>query len=212
MNKKLFALKLLIIVWMVIFWWFMYSKLPEMIPTHWNIQWVADDFWPKKVSLFMIPVITFFMLLMFQVLPKFDPKKENYPKFEKAYEAFQFAIIWFFAYLYVFTTFAAIYNLDINKFIFIWMWALFAILWNYMWKIRRNYFVWIRLPWTLEDDEIWNKTHRFWGKAFILSGIVLILSWIFSFNFPILVLISIFGSIFVTMIYSYLEFRKAKKV
>ena len=92
------------------------------------------------------------------------------------------------------------------------MWALFAILGNYMWKIRRNYFVWIRLPWTLEDDEIWNKTHRFWGKAFMLSGIVLILSWIFSFNFPILVLISIFGSIFVTMIYSYLEFRKAKKV
>lgn len=101
------------------------------------------------------------MVILFQFLPKMDPKRENYPKFEKTWEIFQFSLLIFFAYAYFITIFAALDpSLNVNKSIMLGIGALFVIIGNYMGKIRKNYFIGFRLPWTLDNEEAWNKTHR----------------------------------------------------
>jgi hypothetical protein len=56
------------------------------------------------------------MIALFQILPKLDPKKENYPKFENAWEAFQFSLLIFFAYAYSLTIFATLYAINMSQY------------------------------------------------------------------------------------------------
>lgn len=41
---------------------------------------------------------------------------------------------------------------------------------NYLPKCKRNAVIGIRVPWTLENDEVWYKSHRFGGKMTVSSG------------------------------------------
>ncbi len=208
MNKKLFFLKTLIIVFMIAAGVYFYPKLPDMMPTHWNYMWVADRFSPKTTALYMFPLIAFACLLLFQFLPKLDPKKDNYPKFEKAWEAFQFALLIFFAYAHILAILATLYPVNMLRYMMFWLGVLFIVLGNYMGKIRRNYFVWIRLPWTIDNEDVWNKTHRFWWKMFMIWGLLFIANGMLNFN-QIWVIGLFVGLVLVLpVIYSYLEFRK----
>lgn len=53
---------------------------------------------------------------------------------------------------------------------------LFIALGNYMPKLQQNYTVGIRIPWTLNSEENWNRTHRLGGKMFICGGFLLIIA------------------------------------
>ena len=64
-----------------------YSYLPESVPIHWNAQWQVDNYGSKAMAafIFFLPIL---LALMFQFLPKIDPKKQNYVKFQKYYDIF----------------------------------------------------------------------------------------------------------------------------
>lgn len=193
---------------MLAFGIYYYPMLPSTIPIHWDYRWVANSFAPKEKAVFLLPFFALGMLVLFQFLPKLDPKKDNYPKFAKAWEAFQISILIFFAYAYFLSILVNIYPLDMQKYLMLGIWLLFVVLWNYMWKIRRNYFVWIRLPWTIENEEVWNKTHRFGWKMFMVSWVLFILDAFLKAK-PGLVLIALLIlSVFVPLVYSYIIYKK----
>jgi len=213
MKNKLLIYKLLIVVVMVMVWVFIYPKLPDTVPIHWWFDGQADRMWSKLMHVVMFPAIALFMALLFSYLPKLDPKKENYEKFGSVWEIFQFSILGFFLYIYIVSSYIMFnpeYN--ISKFVLFGIWLLFVILWNYMWKIRQNYFVGIKLPWTLADEEVWNKTHRFGGKMFMLGWALFILNTFFLrqivWVFTVVVCLIIFSPI----IYAYLIFKKKKSL
>lgn len=207
--KKLFILKLLLVLCMFLVWFYFYDKLPQTIPTHWWYDWRPDNMWDKLLHLVMFPFITLWLVLLFSFLPRLDPKKENYPKFEKTWEVFQFSLIWFFMYIYFVSIYAWFHqDLNMNKFMLSWIWVLFIILGNYMWKIRQNYFIWIKLPWTLANEEVWNKTHRLWWKMFMLAWLIFIINafvqiYVFALIWILLTLV-----LFVPVIYSYFSYKK----
>lgn len=210
MNKFLLG-KILIVVAMFLTWIYFYNLLPDNMPIHWNYEGKVDNYWTKNQALFLFPGIALILVIMFYFLPAMDPKKDNYPKFEKTWEIFQFAILWFFAYIYfvsIFITLNPEYNM--NNFMMIWLWLLFMILGNYMGKIRQNYFVWIKLPWTLANDEVWNKTHRFWGKTFLWAGLLFFINAFIGFKSPFIFLIIIVLTLLSPIIYSYIIFKKLK--
>jgi uncharacterized membrane protein len=95
-----------------------------------------------------------------------------------------------------------------SQYMMLGLWALFIVMGNYMGKIRRNYFIWIKLPWTLDNDDVWNKTHRLWWKMFMLAGILFILNSYFNFNSPLIFIFLITVVLFVPMIYSYVIYKK----
>lgn len=207
--NKLFFYKLLIVLVMVIVWGFYYTKLPDMVPTHWWPNWLPDATWNKLMNVVLFPALTLLIVILFPILSKIDPKNENYEKFAKVWEIFQFSIIWFFAYIYfVILYLSANPDISITKFMMFWLWVLFIIIWNYMWKIRQNYFVWIKLPWTLSSEEVWNKTHRFSGKLFLLWWIIFFINWFLGF-YPIFTFIFLLTFIvLIPILYSYLVYKK----
>jgi len=90
--------------------------------------------------------------------------------------------------------------------------VLFIILGNYMGKIKPNWFMGIRTPWTLSNEEVWNKTHRLGGKMFILLGLVMICgTFLPSETFWKAFTVSIVIILLIPMIYSYLLYRKLKE-
>ena len=89
---------------------------------------------------------------------------------------------------------------------------LFIIIGNYMWKVKSKWFVGVRTPWTLSNEEVWNKTNRLGGKIFVGLGLFFIIGvflptkifWgIFIVGVPIVALVPI--------IYSYVLYRKLTK-
>jgi uncharacterized membrane protein len=68
--------------------------------------------------------------------------------------------------------------------------VLLIVLGNYMGKLRRNWFFGIRLPWTLSDEDNWNKTHRLGGKLFVASGIISLIGCVLPSQWTFGILIS----------------------
>jgi uncharacterized membrane protein len=88
---------------------------------------------------------------------------------------------------------------------------LFMVLGNFMGKIRRNYMVGFRLPWTIDNEEVWNKTHRFGGKCMFAAGIILAInSWLKLLPLSVFIFAIVLMAI-IPMIYSYLVFREISK-
>ena len=215
MSKPQFFLRLAITLGMFAFGWYLLPQLPAMIPTHWNYAGVADAFGQKTTSVWLFPGIALAMTLLFPFLKKLDPKGENYEKFASVWETIQTSLIMFFAHAYVLSLLAALPSLapqiDISRYMMLGIGALFIVLGNFMGKIRRNYFIGFKLPWTLTSDEVWNKTHRVAGKCMLLSGIILALNGWFKFAPLGLFIVAMIIMVILPMIYSYILFRKSKQ-
>ena len=88
---------------------------------------------------------------------------------------------------------------------------LFIMMGNYFQTVRPNYFVGIRTPWTLENEQVWKKTHRLGGRIWVAGGISIVLLGLLI-NSVTAMLICFFGLILimvlVPVVYSYMEFRK----
>lgn len=211
--KKLFIYKLLIVLVMILVGIYFYGILPEQVPSHWWPNGLPDAYSSKILNIVLFPILTLLMVILFPVLSKIDPKKENYEKFSKVWEIIQFSIILFFAYIYfVILYLSANPNLSITTYMMFWLWFLFIILWNYFWKIKQNYFIWIKLPWTLSNEDVWNKTHRLSWKLFVFAGILFIINWFINF-FPIFLFIfSLIFILIIPILYSYIIFNKINKL
>jgi uncharacterized membrane protein len=149
---------------------------------------------------------------MFFLLPLLDPKKERYEQFKKPYHVFKNFLILFMVIIYFITSFAGLgYNLPVGVIIPVMIGILFVVIGNYMAKIKMNWFVGIKTPWTLSSEEVWNKTHRFGGKMFVLGGILIAIEPFLplSFRLPLFIFTVIMLS-FGTMGYSYLIYVKEK--
>ena len=185
--------------------------LPSQLPTHWNANGQIDGYAGKNFVLFFFPALTFGLYLLMTFLPLLDPLKKNYKDFALTYFFIRFILVLFFAFLYFYTLWAAIANPPkINYLIIPFMSLLFIVLGLAMPKIKKNYFVGIRTPWTLHSETVWNKTHKFGGFTFLAAGIVSFFSIFlgqFSFLFFILA-ISVGGLL--PVVYSYIAFRNER--
>ncbi|MFA5917037.1 MAG: SdpI family protein [Candidatus Gracilibacteria bacterium] len=212
MKNKLLIYKLLIVLLMILIGVYVYPILPDIVPIHWGFDGKPDNMGSKLTNVITFPIIALVLVVLFAFLPKLDPKKENYDKFGKTWEVFQFSIIGLMLYVQIITSFVTLnpeYN--ISRFMLFGIGTLFVILGNYMGKIRQNYFVGIKLPWTLANEENWNKTHRFGGKMFMLAGVLFILNAIFLWQVVGVFIVCISIMVFSPIVYSYRIFKNMKK-
>jgi len=89
--------------------------------------------------------------------------------------------------------------------------ALYAILGNYFQTLKPNYFIGIRTPWTLENEQIWKKTHRLAGRLWIAGGLLtIIISFLINSNLVLVIFFGIITTIIVLVpiVFSYTEFQK----
>ena len=69
--------------------------------------------------------------------------------------------------------------MDIGMLINILIGVMFVIMGNYMHKIKQNYSVGIKLPWTLNSEENWNRTHRLGSWLFVIGRNCFYHKWLF---------------------------------
>ena len=188
-----------------------FSSLPEQIPAHWNVHGTVDRFAPK-LTVFIFPGIIFLITILFQFMRRTDPNSDNYDKFQREYHRYTFVIgLVFFAVQIM--TIAAAFRMDFNvNLIFcLGIGSLFIFIGNLLPKTKHNYFIGIRTPWTLADEQNWFRTHRIAGKIWVLGGLIVALTALAPESFQVPVFLTVLAVMVVTpFVYSYTEFRKKR--
>ncbi len=192
---------------------YFYANFPERVPTHWNYQGEIDSYSNKTFGAFFFPALILGIYLLFLALPYLDPKKARYEQFSKVYHIFKGIFVLFMTAIYFFASFSALgYQIPIGTIIPAALGILFLIMGNYLGKIKPNWFMGIRTPWTLSNEEVWNKTHRLGGKLFMLMGLGMLLGpFLPNDIFWKIFIFSIFVVAFIPIIYSYFLYRKVEK-
>ncbi|CCO07445.1 SdpI family protein [Desulforamulus hydrothermalis] len=206
LNKLTVAL--LIIYWLISASF--YPALPDLVPTHWNIQGQVDNYSHKAVATLIMPGLPLFIYILLTVLPILDPQRKNYQKFAPTYNKIRAAIVLVMMLITLLPLLSALgYNLDISLSVRLIICLLFIFIGNYMGKIRHNYFTGIRVPWTLASEEVWHKTHRLGGKLMVAGGLIALLSLLAppTSGF-IITMAGLLLPLVLTIIYSYFLYKK----
>ncbi len=192
---------------------YFYANFPDKVATHWNYQGEVDGWSSKAFAAFFFPGLNLAMYLLFLGMPYLDPKKDRYVEFSKSYNAFKTIMILVMTVIYFFVGLSGLgYKLPVAMVIPPAVGILFVVLGNYLGKIKPNWFIGIRTPWTLSSEEVWNKTHRLGGKIFIIFGLFMIFGVFLPESlFWWLFIALIVPVMFLPIIYSYFLFRKIKR-
>ncbi len=171
LKKEWFVWPILIAPFIVSY--FLWDKLPEEVPTHFNIKGEADDWGPRWINAFMLPGIGVGIYLLLLVLPLIDPKKKI-SNAQKPIAAIRIFTSIFFVVIYALVmTVSLDFEVNIAQYIYLGVGALFLITGNYINSVKPNYFIGIRTPWTLENPEVWKKTHRLGSKLWVVGGLLM---------------------------------------
>lgn len=191
---------------------FVWNSLPENVPLHWNLNGEIDN-WGSKYTLiglvFLMPILTYILML---VIPKIDPKKRIEVMGGK-YDQFKFILVAFMSVLSIFIIYISKnQKLSSPGIIFVLVGILYISLGNYFKVIKQNYFIGIKTPWTLENEEVWKLTHLLAGKMWVIGGLaVVIFSLILPENSNLYFFMGITAIIsIVPIVYSYLVYKKLK--
>jgi len=211
-NLKTEILPILFILVSIVFSFYFYANFPERVATHWNFAGEPDGWSGKGFAAFFFPAFMIIMYLLLLFLPSTDPKKDRYDEFKGVYHIFKGYFAFFFALIYFIASLNNIgFNFNVGLFVSIGVGLLFIVIGNYLGKVKRNWFLGIRTPWTLSSEEVWNKTHRFGGKLFIVIGIVMMLTGISPTKWRVIIFIpSLIIFFFAIFAYSYIVYLKEK--
>ncbi|WP_428235920.1 SdpI family protein [Gracilimonas sp.] len=186
------------------------DKVPETVPTHFNLQGEADDYGPKWTILYMLPAIGIILYVALLLLPRIDPKK-RIEEAQKPITAIRLITSLFMVGLYAMMMLVVTgSDVSINSYVFIAVGILFVGLGNYINTVKPNYFIGIRTPWTLENPKVWKKTHRLGSKIWMAGGVLIIISDLLlseSVN-AIVFGVALGFMVVVPLLYSYFEFKK----
>lgn len=191
----------------------LYPQMPEQMASHWNAQGEVDDYTSRFWGIYLMPILSLVMAILLVLVPRIDPLKANIEKFKGYYYSFVILIMLFFTYIYILTL---LWNkgirFDMTQLMTPAIGVLFYIAGVMTSKARRNYFIGIRTPWTLNNEEVWNKTHRLGGLLFKISGVIAAVGIFFPEYAMIFILAPVLTTAIVSVIYSYVIYQKVVKI
>ena len=153
-----------------------YSSLPDTIPIHFNLSGEADGYGNKNsiwvITLLMAAVSAGVYLLM-KNLPRLDPKKTA-GQSPELYHKIGISLVIFICAITIVMVYASRNrSININHLLLPLLGLLFMVMGNYMHSVKPNYFVGFRIPWTLENEDNWRKTHQLAGKLWVAGGLLI---------------------------------------
>ncbi|PFB58953.1 SdpI family protein [Bacillus cereus] len=211
MKKHLVAIILIFITGLA--WAYAWPNLPDTMAVHWGMEGV-NGYASKFNAMLLLLGIMIFTYVLLTITPKIDPKKKNYDKFSKGYMIINYSVVVLLFLVNMLVIGVGLgYDIPMNSTPLILVGLLFIVIGNYLPQCKPNYFVGIKTPWTLSNEEVWRKTHRFSGKVFVALGIIMILSVFVPVTWKSFVMVGIIiGAVGLTMGYSYIAYKKELKM
>jgi uncharacterized membrane protein len=186
-----------------------WSRAPQRLPVHWNLHGAVDRWGGREEALLVMPLMVIPLYLILTFLPRMDPGRANYERFAGAYRLVKMAVLAFMAVLHLHTL-APIYGIktDAARVGGLCGGLLILLLGGVMGKLRPNWFVGIRTPWTLSSKLAWTRTHRLGGWLFLGTGLVVTVVALAAPRSALpAMMIGLVGSAAITIVYSYLVWR-----
>ncbi len=187
----------------IVFW----DKLPDQVPAHWDMNGNVDDYLTKAQAVFIMPLVLVAFQWICALGTSLDPKRKNINDKMFTLVLWIIPIISLLCNSMVYAT-ALGHKVSVEIIMPLFMGVLFIIIGNYLPKCKQSYTLGIKLPWTLDDEENWNKTHRMAGFLWVIGGVV-IMATAFLGVFWLLFVVLI-PMVIIPTVYSYLLYKKKK--
>jgi uncharacterized membrane protein len=193
----------------------LWNRLPDPMASHWGPNDEVNGYISKFWGVFLLPLITLGMFLLFLIIPRIDPLKANIAQSQDVFNLFIALIVAFMLYLYILTL---RWNLgytdfEMSKALLPAMGILFFFIGYMLRKAKRNFFIGIRTPWTLSSDYVWDETHRLGSVLFMVSGALAFIGSFFGGMLAFWFLfVPLIGSTLFTLVYSYVLYQREIKV
>ncbi|MEW4272062.1 SdpI family protein [Priestia megaterium] len=208
MKKHVFPLSITLLT--LVAWIIALPHLPATMPIHWGANGEADGFATKINAMILTVGIMVLIYFVIAFVPRIDPRKENYKYFSKTYNILLNAVLLLFFFVNMSTILQGLgYNVPMSYIAPIMAGLVFIIIGNYLQRVRSNYFMGIRTPWTLSNENVWKKTHRLSGKLFFIGGLLILISAFLPDGYKSVIMWgSIVLCVAVPYLYSYVAYKK----
>ena len=187
-----------------------WRRLPDRVPMHWNASGAIDRYGGRLEGALFAPLLATAIWLVMRVLPRIDPRRENYARFAGSYDLVVLAVVALLAAVHVVVLGAAMgWAVPVVRVMPVLVGALFVVIGNVLPRARPNWWFGIRTPWTLSNDRVWARTQRVGGFALVASGVVAMASALLPQRLavPVLVAAALAAAVF-SVGYSYFAWRQ----
>ncbi len=209
------AILLTLLSWALAAW--LYTGLPQRVPTHWNWEGKVDGWGDKSWATFLMPAMMTGMLVLFVFLPALSPKQFEVDSFRSTYLYIMVLVTGLLAYMNAIILLQTGQEvrggskyLDIGRAMIAGIFLFIALMGNVMGKVRRNFYIGIRVPWTLASDRVWNDTHRLAAWVMVAAGtigFVLVLAGVS----PVVALGLLIVSMLIPAVYSFVHYKSLER-
>ncbi len=208
-NKTTAIISLSLIAIALLVGVFLYNRLPDPMPAHWNAAGEIDGYMSKFWGIFLVPIMTVVLVLLFLVIPHIDPLKANIAKFRGVFNWFIVGFVVYMLYIYALTLAAALgYPFNMTYMLLPMVGLLFIGVGYMTSRAKRNFFIGIRTPWTLSSETVWDETHKLGSKMFMVAGVVTFLSAFLGESGIWLMMIAMLAAALIPIVYSYILWRR----
>jgi uncharacterized membrane protein len=187
-----------------------YPHLPAEVATHFDVSGDPNGWSSRVVAAIVLPALGVGLMLLFAVLPRLDPRQANYAKFGSTWWTVANAVGILLAALHILMLGKAMgWAVDMTRIVGFGLGGLLVLIGNLMTRLRPNWFMGIRTPWTLSSDQVWRRTHRFGGIAFVIAGLGVLAASAARSSLALYFAIGLTGAAALgSVVYSYLLWRQ----
>ena len=173
MTRKILILEILLILAALAATALAWPHLPAVVPTHWGISGQPDGFSPRWHLFLIGPGIMTLVTGMTWLIPWLSPQRFGVDAFSATYRQVMLMVFLLIGFIQEFMVWSAFGHPVTGGRVILGGACLFiALIGNLMGKVRRNFFIGVRTPWTLASEHVWNVTHRFAAKTMVTSGLL----------------------------------------
>lgn len=204
-HLKLMIITSIVILLPILIGLLLWQDLPNEIPIHWNMQGEIDGYAPKAFAVMVAPLFLVLTQWFAMFVTLSDPKRKNHSDKILVYTFWIIPILSTTMNALLYLT-ALSFEVAVEVFVPVFVGIILIIAGNYLPKCRQNYTLGIKLPWTLNSEENWNRTHRLAGILWVIGGIIFTIASLLKLM-P-LAFVVILLMVLIPTIYSYLLYKK----
>lgn len=190
-----------------------YSQLPDRIATHFNRAGQPDGYSSRAIAAFTMPLLMIVTSAFVNLLPRMLPRRRNFAAFQDTYGLITSLLIAYMAVVHVVLLGRALgWPINIPTAVLLAVGSLFTILGTLLPRVKSNWIMGIRTPWTLDSENVWRETHRLGGRTFVAGGLITMAAAFLPARLqPLVGMGGLLIGAFIPVIYSYVIWRREQR-